>query len=147
MLHARQLHVLKLYVRSVPKALYCFFFLLLSIIHVCNNSWPHYPQYIHILQLTMAASKTSPAAKHASDPANPAPSSSPKVQNATADSSSLVLQVVQKRIRYVRKRLRTISEIEAKRDSGKALNADQVCAQGHICTLLLRPSSKLHPFW
>lgn len=46
---------------------------------------------------------------------------------AAADESSPVLAQLQKRIRNLRKRLRNCEDIEAKKDAGKELNADQVC--------------------
>jgi hypothetical protein len=46
-------------------------------------------------------------------------------QNASEESSSLVLQALSKRLRNARKRLRGLDEIQAKADAGQALNSDQ----------------------
>lgn len=50
----------------------------------------------------------------------------PAASSQAADEGSPVLQQLAKRVRNLRKRLRNVEEIQAKLDSGKALNADQV---------------------
>lgn len=64
---------------------------------------------------------------------------------AAADESSPVLAQLQKRIRNLRKRLRNCEDIEAKKDAGKELNADQV-GSPRAWRSLGTPSSRLDPF-
>lgn len=74
---------------------------------------------------TSRSRRTADQAAAKPDPAASAPAAALNSQ-CSVESTSPVLAVIQKRIRNVKKRLRTISDIEAKRDAGKPLNADQV---------------------
>ena len=58
-----------------------------------------------------------------------APSNSPADSSNGITQDPLVLQQIHKRLRNLQKRLRGIDEIEAKREAGKPLNADQVCVE------------------
>lgn len=66
---------------------------------------------------------------------------------AAADESSPVLAQLQKRIRNLRKRLRNCEDIEAKKEAGKELNADQVgllpdwSGQTHLAVCKIRIKS------
>ena len=63
---------------------------------------------------------------------------------AKAEVEGPVLAVLSKRLRNLKKRLRNADEIQAKRDSGKELNADQVGAveQGGASQTPARPPGR-----
>ena len=69
----------------------------------------------------------------------------PKQNGAAAQVEGPVLAVISKRLRNMKKRLRGIEEIQAKLDSGKELNPDQVGSGAHAPPLGPRPGGGAVP--